>query len=526
MQTENFLFFGCWGVYCQDIQFTKPKKDKKDKKDKEDKLKTKKYLGKTAYDTLEKYYQNIKGYDAVIIAGDNVYAHPETGELDIKKQIKEGFENCISNLNSNTFLLGIGNHDIENCDILNIQKEYKGYDRKLWKLQEFYSVKFSHVKFIFINTNIYEYEHCDKTVSKEQFDQLRKEQFDWLKKELYSSDVNIVVGHIPPISCPHKIKGDKTIRIEKNLLDDLLELSEKIDLYVCADEHNQQLLRYTNDEGKILNIGVSGSGGADLDDLYCPEDFPGLEIKYRNKGVGGIHLKIRKNILLLTFISGKKINGNIELQIEDFQYGDEIKQMNEVYKTVKEYEDLLKTNVDFFKNKLPRTFYYHEPWGEGSDQNDHAIKSTRNLIELNSSYRIFTHNGQSNYHDEYTTQRSFLDFYIEIDKFFELKPYLDTDNRIWYVADVPGVEEILSKFPRKKGKEIEEMVLTYEGDEPFTFVNRMRFKNYRFSKEVEEYPKILQIFNGLVSVSIICKYDTLADEVLLEHMKKIYLVEY
>lgn len=510
MQSEHFLFFGCWGGIYKNIEFTKTKKTKHSS-----------YLEKIVYETLEKYYQNRNGYKAVILPTVNVYTDPERRKIYTEKQLRYDIENCISRLNSNTFLIGVGSNDIENCDILNYQKNYKGKDTKIWKQEEYYSVNFSHVKFIFINTNLYQDKECDKNITTKHFKKLRKKQFEWLKTELETSSEkkNIVIGHISPIS--YRNNTEIETGRQKELLDDLLKLSDKIALYLCVGKHNQQLLEYRRDDN-ILRIGLSGSGSDNVDDLYCLEKFPKLKIIYTNKGIGGIHLKIRKGILILNFISGKKKNGDIKLITEEFQYGDDTQQINQLYKTVKNYEDLLKTNVHFFEGKLPGTFYYLAPWGEGSDQNDHLSKSTRNLIKLNSKYRIFTHNGQSNYKDEDIIQRSFIDFYIEIDKFYVLKELLDTDNRIWYVADLPG-GEIISKFPSKKGKkEQKEIVVTYDGGKPYTIVNRTTFEDYRFSKQVEDFPNILEIFKSLVSVSIICKNNNiLADEILLKYMEKI-----
>jgi DNA repair exonuclease SbcCD nuclease subunit len=308
METKtDLLFFGCWGVYCKDISFEK-------KKEKNSVVKTKKinYLGKTAFESLQKYSKD-KIYDAIVIGGDNVYNHPNTLKHDIDLQIKEGFENCISKLPSSTFLLGIGNHDIRDCELLEKEKKYTGIEGKKWVLNNYYSyTDFDKVNLFFIDTNLYQGEYCDKKIqsSPDEIKKMILEQYTWLQKELEQSrdKFNIIIGHIPPISCSHK--KDQVMRIEPEILKDLMKLNKLFDLYLCADEHNQQVIKYKEKGVGQINIVVSGSGGAPLDDLYCPKD-PNINILYSSITVGGVHIKINKNIVI-TMIDDK---GNIDYEL-------------------------------------------------------------------------------------------------------------------------------------------------------------------------------------------------------------------
>ena len=44
---------------------------------------------------------------------------------------------------------------------------------------------------------------------------------------------------------------------------------------------------------------------------------------------------------------------------------EEYKDYKETYDSVKDYSDLLKTNLMFFRGELEETFYYLAPWGKG-----------------------------------------------------------------------------------------------------------------------------------------------------------------
>ena len=175
----------------------------------------------------------------------------------------------------------------------------------------------------------------------------------------------------------------------------------------------------------------------------------------------------------------------------------------ECYANVQDFTDLLNTNIMFFEGKLPHTYYYLAKWGEGEDQNNHAIVSTNNLIQLTKSYRLFTINGQSSYtnlnehaiemavnklmeidhnciynmfsgcFDNYiielnllrsraymnlekeenkvTIQRSFLEFFMEIKTFDSIKNKLYNDERIWFCIVTPDMKIITNMPTRKLG---------------------------------------------------------------------------
>ena len=117
-----------------------------------------------------------------------------------------------------------------------------------------------YINLIFIDTNMYEGKWCQGLYPESAY----SEQDKWLGQTLlYKSDVkvwNIVIGHIPFLSNPHK--KDMNIRKVQQLYNLIQKYSNQIDLYMCADEHNQQ---YITQPGMPPQI-ISGSGGASLDE--------------------------------------------------------------------------------------------------------------------------------------------------------------------------------------------------------------------------------------------------------------------
>jgi hypothetical protein len=242
----------------------------------------------------------------------------------------------------------------------------------------------------------------------------------------------------------------------------------------------------------------------------------------------------------------------------------------DIYTNVKTFNDLLKTNLMFFRGELLETYYYCAKWGDGEDQNNHAIVSTDNLIQLTGKYNIFTVNGQSSYQnlneepikeavdnlhsiqmdiieyeknhnwlhnifakffDDYimdlisqrtlafnrleheenkvTRQRSFVEFFIEKESFDLIKSKIRKDNRIWYCVMTPELK-ILTNMPTHK------VCLT--DDYTIFRVDKM-WREYHESS----YENIDNILKNLYLCIIVCKdfgSTYLADEILLEYMTK------
>lgn len=197
------------------------------------------------------------------------------------------------------------------------------------------------------------------------------------------------------------------------------------------------------------------------------------------------------------------------------------KDYKEVYDSVKDYSDLLNTNIMFFKGELEETFYYGSAWGKGEDQNNHAIVATNNLIKLTEKHRIFTVNGQSSYSDYCTKQRSYLSFYMEENTFEKLYTKLFNDKRIWVICNGPvlnikdyNFEEIGSVDPY-----IKSIVLTLDYEEPYSVFN----KNYAYRYEDDfSSSTINNILKSHFYCTIIRKdfcQDPNADDILLEHLE-------
>jgi hypothetical protein len=328
----NTMFVGCWGVYCKKGESfeRKYKKDKKKSiKKKEDKVE---YGGGVASDLMGEYSKS-KNIDCVILGGDNVYStlinfipenEKELNEYKIKShdmlgQLKEGYINCYrKKIKTKKFLVGVGNHDIISCDILNEQMNFYKVDSKwnLFGLSYIYSYILADdtkINLIFIDTNMYDEssQYCQGTYSSYHKDK----QEEWLGKVLKENkeNWNIVIGHIPFICNLRKCSEDDDINanIEDLTNNELLILLSKfhkyIDLYMCADEHNQQYIEYRDDDGVSINQVISGTGGSPLDtELSCAlkyKDIGGLipGTQFFRSGFGFVGMDIDRDIINLNF---------------------------------------------------------------------------------------------------------------------------------------------------------------------------------------------------------------------------------
>jgi hypothetical protein len=326
----NTMFVGCWGVYCKKGKSIERKYKKDKKKSIKKKEETVEYGGGIASDLMSEYSKN-KNIDCVILGGDNVYStlidsipenEKELDEYKIKShdmlgQLKEGYINCYrKKIKTNKFLVGVGNHDIISCDILNEQMNFYKVDSKwnLFGLSYIYSYILADntkINLIFIDTNMYDKssQYCQGTYTSYHKDK----QEEWLGKVLTKNkeNWNIVIGHIPFICNLRKCSeyDDINANIEDLTNNELLILLSKyheyIDLYMCADEHNQQYIEYRDDEGVSINQVISGTGGSPLDtELHCALEYEGGLIhgtQFFRSGFGFVGMDIDSDIIELNF---------------------------------------------------------------------------------------------------------------------------------------------------------------------------------------------------------------------------------
>jgi hypothetical protein len=189
---------------------------------------------------------------------------------------------------------------------------------------------------------------------------------------------------------------------------------------------------------------------------------------------------------------------------------------------VKNYDNLLNTNLMFFRGEIDQTFYYGAPWGKGDDQNNHAIVSTNNLIKLTEKYRIFTVNGQSNYSDNYTKQRSYLFFYIEESMLEKIYNKLVKDERIWLICNRPVCNESSECLEiGSVDSSTNKIVLTLDNDDHYSVWDREH--SYRYEDNFS-YETVSKILKSLFYCSIICKNfseELNADQILLDLLENI-----
>jgi hypothetical protein len=329
----RFIFTGCWGVYCKtgkNKQFKLKDTSKKDKEKKVDTQDASKYVVYGGKDVAEAMIEYSKRYNitAVILAGDNVYSdYPSDEQLKYIKKITEennkdeikrikyelynmdkqfvvGFEKCIRRVIAKDFLVGIGNHDVETCGILNKQLNYPEWT--MMGLYYNYKYKLNDgqiINLVFIDTNIYEGKSCTGSPYPHN---AKVDQLKWLEYVLNENkdSWNIVIGHIPFLANSHK--EGKSLRLEPNLQQDLTRFENLIDLYMCADEHNQQYITYPKMPKEI----ISGAGGGILDENMETVDVLISHTKYRqSKMFGFVGMLINSENIFIEFVTA---GGNIK----------------------------------------------------------------------------------------------------------------------------------------------------------------------------------------------------------------------
>ena len=204
----------------------------------------------------------------------------------------------------------------------------------------------------------------------------------------------------------------------------------------------------------------------------------------------------------------------------------------EVYKEytkVKDFSELLQTNIDFFKGKLKEPYYHWYPWKSTEDQDNHCEILTKNLINLHQIYRIFTTDFQTSFSDKNIDQRSYLVCYMEKKTFNSIYKNLLDDTRIYTIfivkqyqssinySNYSNYSEITSLSPKQK-----RVVLTLDRKEPYSVWTRGI--EARKEYETTTLDNINNILKDTVYCMIICKEwnkNPTAESILIENIENI-----
>jgi hypothetical protein len=324
----EILAVSCWGVYC-DSGSKVLLKYKKGEFSKDIINRGQKYVS----NALKKYVSFHSHIEDMFLAGDNIYSiafdtnttennikninefkeklkkNPKAG-YNIKKQLSLGFEECFNKVGVSRFFIGVGNHDIENCEILNYQKNYNS---PTWNFPSlYYNVIYTlqnniTINVIVIDTNMYEKEAlmCNGKPFPEF---IIEKQEKWATSFGNKYNWTIVVGHIPFVSYGHKVGKS----VYNKRLGKLIE-QIKPHIYFCGDEHDQQFIYNKNMK---LSLIVAGSGGTVLDSIIKTKLPDGFISYYSNSSYGFVSFLITKKEIRIRYITTKNIEkSKISLEV-------------------------------------------------------------------------------------------------------------------------------------------------------------------------------------------------------------------
>ena len=204
----------------------------------------------------------------VVGLGDNIY-NCGANSLD-DPQFQTKFEQPYSIISDQIkFYMVLGNHDYgehycpkvkdrEQFQIqYGIQSQKKG---KKWVMpDEHYSFKRGNCEFFALNPNIYK-------LNDKEF----KEQLKYMLPRIKRSTAKwkIAFGHQPWISVgDHGNAPPKLNRFFEKLMN-----NGDIDLYMCGDDHNKQIIEKKVKNGKTVTLLVCGTGGREVDKPYNLEN--------------------------------------------------------------------------------------------------------------------------------------------------------------------------------------------------------------------------------------------------------------
>ena len=203
--------------------------------------------------------------------GDNIYDCGATTVDDI--QFVNKFEKPYSKIdNKIKFYMTLGNHDygehyckcqVEDRELLQIKYgQLSQKNGKKWYMpSRYYTFRRGDIEFFALDANV------DKQTRKEIDEQIR-----YMKTKIEKSTAKwkIAYGHQPWVSIGDH--GNAPPKLHKYF--NSLFGSGLIDIYMCGDDHNKQLIEKTLKDKKMVLI-VCGTGGRETDKPYNLENVDG-----------------------------------------------------------------------------------------------------------------------------------------------------------------------------------------------------------------------------------------------------------
>lgn len=302
------------------------------------------YGQKSVMKGIEQYTKS-KNVSALFLAGDNVYnynipkkkllemvsnsvyptkkqykADHEISGQDIDLQLSVGFTDCLKNIDVKDIFIGVGNHDIQNCYDLNQQLNYGNN----YQIGLYYNVVYPKINFVIIDTNMFgeklgEYEKtCNSKVEFTQND--IDNQVRWVVSAINEANCkwNIIIGHVPYMANGHKESKPVIFNENLNVLFKTVhnECKNKVQVYMCADEHNQQFLHLPDNK---LSLVVAGSGGTALDyDVQLLEEYKGIT-RFISASFGFVSFEISENTINIDY---HKANSDINFSVSIIESGE------------------------------------------------------------------------------------------------------------------------------------------------------------------------------------------------------------
>lgn len=209
----------------------------------------------------------------VIGLGDNIYDCGAKSIDDI--QFKRKFEKPYSKISDDIkFYMTLGNHDygehyckcqLQDKELLQVEygKMSQKNGKKWYMPSRYYTFKKGNIEFFALDANV------DKQTKKEIDEQIR-----YMKNKINKSKAKwkIAFGHQPWVSIGDH--GNAPNRLQKYFKE--LFSDGKIDIYLCGDDHNKQLIEKTLEKDNKMVLIVCGTGGRETDKPYNLENVNGI----------------------------------------------------------------------------------------------------------------------------------------------------------------------------------------------------------------------------------------------------------
>ena len=217
---------------------------------------------------------------------------------------------------------------------------------------------------------------------------------------------------------------------------------------------------------------------------------------------------------------------------------------NDLYKEVKNWSDMINTNIDFMNGKIDRTFYHGGPLDDETLDKRNKGLFLNQCIELN-KLQLFTYCSQPYRYYEDEEDETICDYHQKSYVYFLCEPHIGPklykellkDERVFISYENYTLKTMTDNFDTDlyvvtRQRITPNRIIFYEKYKKIEvdgyYHHSHWYRDYlntsnRMECHVKKFPIMHEMLSNCCNIVVVCKNDESAPEIVLDIMKKIIL---